>query len=74
MSRSVKKNQIIKDKGFSRGEYYRVIRRRYKQKIQKWFTSDRSDPEFPNKHSIINQCDRCDWIFRDENNPKFIRK
>lgn len=69
MARSRKK-PIIKDKSLKTGEYWRRIRRNWKNTTQKWATSC-SDPDLPcwdslqyrHPHSIVNPWDRCDWVY-----------
>ena len=54
MSRSRKKNPIIKDKGFKRGERNRRVRR-----VNKILVSLFKEPK--KKFEIVNQYDVCDY-------------
>lgn len=58
MSRSRKKNPIIKDNADT-GLYWRVIRREWKQKLHRnW---DDPDLYLRNRREIINDYDYVDW-------------
>jgi hypothetical protein len=65
MSRSRKKNNIYKDKGFQ--EYNKVFRRKTKQLIQTNINDlDKlNDLIFYKKNELTNQYDICDYIIRD---------
>ena len=54
MSRSYKKNGIIKDRGLTRGEYNRRFRRVNNQRIK-----DGKEPKL--MYEITNQYDVCDY-------------
>jgi hypothetical protein len=56
MSRSFKKNGIIKDKGLSRGEYNRRFRRVNRQRIK-----EGKIPKLMYVYEITNQYDVCDY-------------
>lgn len=58
MSRSVKR-PIYKDKGIGKRFYHRTIRRVQKQAI-------RLGQDIPDKRTIINDYDYCDYIFNYE--------
>lgn len=69
MSRSRKK-PIVKDKGIGNKKYRRIVRR-----VQKYFLHIGVD--IPNAKQIINDYNRCDYIFDFANTsdePKYRRK
>ena len=66
MSRS-RKRPIIKDVGFMKRDYWKVIRRVHKQEIKKhhhefMYLGWEDDFVLTNPKSIINDYDYCDWI------------
>lgn len=65
MSKSRKK-PIIKDVGFMKRDYWRVVRRVHKQEIRKQkrdfsYLGWEDDFVLKNPKSIINDYDYCDW-------------
>lgn len=61
MSRSRRKYPIIRDVGYMKSIYWRVIRRIWKHEIQ-------SNKEvLSNPKELINDYDYCDWIYDCKN-------
>ena len=60
MSRSYKKNPIIKDKGLKRKDYNSVFRRINKQRI------NQGKEPFHYTNEVVNGWDVCDWRFHAE--------
>lgn len=74
MSRSYKKNPIIRDRGLKRQDYWQAVRSNWNQVIKKWYHTDSDEPDFEHRHAIVNQYSRCDWRYIDYEDPKFRRK
>ena len=77
MSRS-KREPIIKDKGICRSDYWQRVRSAQKNEIRKipknidvtWICVDddlteQLTPKTKNRREIVNDWDRCDYVFRD---------
>jgi len=62
MSRSKKKNPVLKDKGLRRKEYSKIIRRVQKQYVSE-IAKGNEDIAIPHQYSIINGYDICDYVF-----------
>lgn len=56
MSRSYKKNAILKDGGGSKAWYWRVVRHHQNQEV-------REGKDISNPKSIVNDYDYCDYRF-----------
>lgn len=68
MSRSRKKYSIVKDVGFMKKLYWKVIRRVSKQYLN-------SNKEIPQPKEIINDYDYCDWKIKySKNNEEWFKK
>ena len=70
MARSRRK-PYYKDKGFMKDNYWRVIRREWKQEIKSWRQD--SDLSFRNPKVIINDYNYCDYWFFVEEAPEHKR-
>lgn len=72
MSRS-KRKAIYKDSGVTTAEYWRTIRRIWKQKVDQFYKQENFmywdfDDSLPNPKSLINDYDYCDYIVDYEYN------
>lgn len=68
MSRSIKKHAVVRQIGWMKRTYWRVVRRVSKQKLN-------SDKEIPNPKEIVNDWDYCDWKYEyDKSDGEWFKK
>lgn len=65
MSDSTRKNLVLKDTGYLKKLYWRIIRRVWKNKISNTITNgDITELELPNNNTIVGKYEYHDWIYR----------
>lgn len=70
MSDSVRKNLVLKDTGFMKKLYWRLVRRVWKNKLSNSISNDSIDElTLPHNNTIVNHYDYCDWIYRCSKTP-----
>ena len=57
MSRSYKKNLILKSGRWLKSKWWGIIRRNWKQELK----TNKEDAEFKREYSILNQYGHCDY-------------
>jgi len=76
MSRS-KRQPIIKDKGLNTQEYWKPIRSKLKQMVNRIKYDEFIELILPHPKTIINDYNKCDYVFRpwnEEQKEEWSRK